>query len=283
MSIKFNLHRKFGALNSIPVFDAFEAGLQLLDCKSAQGEIDVIWSVLWNGRMLGNREIYYRSQQTNRPVIVLEVGGIQRGTTWKVGLNGINRGSFSTDNLDTTRVNKLGLTLKPWQSFGNHILICGQHDRSLQWQHMPKPNQWIDEIIKTIRQHSSRRIIVRPHPRCPFTFVESRYNNVIKENPQLISGTYDDYNLKFKDAHAVISWNSNPGIHAILNGVPAFVGSDSLAHDVANHNLGDIETPKMPQRDSWLHEYAHTEWTLEEIASGQPLSRLLPKITKQLS
>ena len=72
------------------------------------------------------------------PTVVLEVGGIQRGTTWKVGINGINRdGSFGPSNNNRSRVQQLGLNVKPWRSDGKYILICGQHDKSLQWQNMP--------------------------------------------------------------------------------------------------------------------------------------------------
>ena len=36
------------------------------------------------------RHIWEQCPREERPVLVLEVGGTQRGTTWKVGLNGIN-------------------------------------------------------------------------------------------------------------------------------------------------------------------------------------------------
>lgn len=284
MTISFKLYREFGALNSGPVFDAFEQGLKTLGyTSSTQGEVAVIWSVLWNGRMLGNRQVFNRSQQNNKPIIVLEVGGIQRGTTWKVGINGINHGCFSLDNLDPNRPNRLGLELQPWRTSGDHILICGQHERSLQWQSMPKTSQWVFETINTLRQYTDRKIVVRPHPRSPFTFLNARQVGIIKEQPRMIPGTYDDYDMKFKGVHAVINWSSNPGIRAVLNGVPAFVGPHSLAYDVANYDLDRIESPAKPDRESWLVEYAHTEWTLDEIASGQPLSRLMPKIQEQLS
>ena len=51
---KFNLHERFGALNSKPVFDAFHAGANALGhdvVVNGDDGIDVIWSVLWNGRM----------------------------------------------------------------------------------------------------------------------------------------------------------------------------------------------------------------------------------------
>ncbi len=285
MAINFKIYRQYGALNSQPVFDAFEVGLKHLGHNITAGNEDVavIWSVLWNGRMVGNRQVYHQCLQTNKPVIVLEVGGIQRGTTWKVGLNGVNRGAFSLEQTDPCRAEKLGLMLKPWRTAGDHILICGQHERSLQWENMSRMSQWVADTIRDIRKYSDRKIFVRPHPRCPIVMPAAAYKDIERQQPIKITGTYDDFDLKFKGVHAVVSWSSNPGIRSVINGVPAVVGPLSLAYDVAEHDLSNIENLCMPDRQSWLNEYAHTEWTVEEIRQGIPLSRLLPKITQQLS
>jgi hypothetical protein len=280
--MKFSLWTHYGALNSKPVFDAFkhsliQAGHTVYENYSG-ADVDVIWSVLWSGRMSKNKLIWDTARSNNKPVIVLEVGGIQRGTTWKVGLNGINKGSFFSTGNNNSRAKLLGLNLKPWRTAGEHILICGQHERSLQWQNMPDITQWIKNTIVEIRKFSDRKIIVRPHPRCAIQSVENYFNNVSRQIPAKQQGTYDDYDITFSDAHAVINWSSNPGIRAIINGVPAFVGPSSLAYDVANHSLDNIETPSTPDRDQWLNDYAHTEWTIQEISSGIPLKYLTERL-----
>ena len=86
--------------------------------------------------------------------------------------------------------------------------------------------------------------------------------------------------MSFNNVHATVSYSSNPGIHSILNGVPAFVGTSSLAYDAANDIdfLHDIETPYKPDRQQWLNDYAHTEWTIEEISQGIPLKRLTDQL-----
>jgi len=60
-----------------------------------------------------------------------------------------------------------------------------------------------------------------------------------------------------------------------MHGVPAFVHSSSLAAPVANLDLAAIENPKRPDREAWLDQIAHTEWLTDEIATGEPLTRLL--------
>src|SRR6056300_2084640 len=114
--MKFNLWRQYGALNSSPVFDAFHAGANALGhdvVVDSDDGIDVIWSVLWNGHMGGNRAIWERNVSQSKPTIVLEVGGIRRGSTWKVGLNGINRDAYfgNSSNSNSNRAEQLGLKL----------------------------------------------------------------------------------------------------------------------------------------------------------------------------
>ena len=282
--MKFNLHARYGALNSKPVFDAFHAGANALGNDvvfDGNDGIDVIWSVLFNGRMGGNRAIWETNQKQERPTIVLEVGGIKRGDTWKVGLNGINRDAyFGPSGNDNSRSNNIGLALAPWTYQGEYILVCGQHDKSLQWTNMSRMSNWFLDTYDEIRKYSNRTIIFRPHPRCRLEHIERGLVNVIRQDPQYINGTYDDFNLGFENIWATINWSSNPGIHSIIAGVPAFVGPSSLAYPVANDlaNIRNIEDPIRPDRQQWLNDYAHTEWTIEEISQGIPLKRLTSKL-----
>jgi hypothetical protein len=77
--MKFNIYRSFGALNSTPIFNAFSQGIKHLGHAESQDPlaIPVIWSVLWAGRMLGNRKIYEQAVSKNLPVIIIEVGNLK--------------------------------------------------------------------------------------------------------------------------------------------------------------------------------------------------------------
>jgi hypothetical protein len=90
--MKFRLYREYGALNSVSVFDAFEQGIRSLGHQITKGDdgIPVIWSVLWQGRMLGNQQIYLNALAKNKPIVIIEVGNLKRGTTWRISLNNIN-------------------------------------------------------------------------------------------------------------------------------------------------------------------------------------------------
>ena len=283
----FCLYTDYGALNSKPVFEAFATSLidaghtviynepyQVMDHYDNY-DVAVIWSVLWNGRMTKNKQVWDINRQLGKPVIVLEVGGIQRGTTWKVGLNGINRTAyFGEQDNDRSRADGLGLVCKPWRSDGDFILIAGQHDKSLQWQDMPNMSRWVMETIENIQAHTDRPIIFRPHPRCRLPTIERQYKNVHRQEPKFVSGTYDDYDIDFTNVYCTVSWTSNPGIHSVIEGVPAYTGTSSLAWDVSIKSLTNLDNLPMPDRQQWLNDYAWTEFTVEEISQGLPLKRL---------
>lgn len=289
----FCLYTNYGALNSRPVFEAFaksviDAGHEVIYNEPYRVghhynnyDVAVIWSVLWNGRMEPNKQVWEQNRKNNRPVIVLEVGGIKRGTTWKVGLNGINRnGYFSDSGNSSDRANIQNLVLKPWRTQGEYILVCGQHDKSLQWQGMPRMSTWFLNIYDEIRKHTDRPILFRPHPRCRLEHIEHGLRRVVRQEPRKRHGTYDDFDMDFYNIHATISHSSNPGIHSIIAGVPSFVSTSSLAYPVANDIdfLHNIENPVMPDRHQWLNDYAHTEYTIQEIEKGLPLKHLTSKL-----
>ena len=277
--MKFSLFREHGAQNSKPVFDAFADSLRsnghVVVDNSYDCDVGVIWSVLWNGRMAPNKKIWEDFHNLNKKVIVLEVGGLVRGKTWKVAIDGINRdANFGNGGNDSTRANQLGLKLKPWSLGGDRIIICGQHDKSNQWKDMPTMSTWLLDTIRQIRERTDMPIVWRPHPRCPVPGIEHEYKNVRREQPIQVKDTYDDFDFDCTGAYAVVNWSSNPATHAVMQGVPVFVGPSSLAYDVGNKDFTTIGMPKRPDRTQWLNDNAHTEWTLEEIAEGKPLNRL---------
>jgi len=264
----FDFYNQYGALNSLAIFKAFEAGIVKhghdVVYGTKTGDVAVIWSMLWYGRMDGNRQIWNHYRSLNKPVIVLEVGALQREITWKIGINGINLGSyFYNSGNDNQRRSKLRINLKPWRQQGSDIIVCCQHGKSEQWKDQPSVNGWVESIVNEIKQVTDRNIKVRPHPRFPFKF-EGQY---LKTKTNFL----DDLTT----AWAVVNWNSNPGIQSIINGVPAFVGPTSLAYPVANKNLSTINTPELFDREQWINDLAWTEWTVDEMTRGKPQELLL--------
>lgn len=272
--MKFRLYREYGALNSTSVFDAFEQGIHALGHQITKGEdgIPVIWSVLWQGRMLSNRQIYLNAMAKNKPIVIIEIGNLKRGTTWRISLNNINNlGIFSNSvDLDSSRPGKLGINLLPNnKNRRGDILIAAQHEKSLQWHNQPNMAAWINGKISEIRRYTNRNILVRPHPRSPIGGIIS---NAKVWQPIKIPNSYDDFDIDY-NYHCVVNYNSGPAVQAAIKGVPIICDTSSLASELSG-TIENIENIILPDREDWFLKLCHTEWLVDEIAKGIPLKRL---------
>lgn len=264
------------ALNSVPVLQAMLDSLRsaghTIEQNSMDADVALIWSALWYGRMAPNKAVYERYRESNKPVIVADVGSLRREQTWKIALNHINRLGYygHTENLDMDRPNKLGIGLGTNQTKNPAILIAAQHRFSLQLTRQ-NHEEWIMEQVDEIRQVTDRPIVIRPHPRSPLML--GTYNNTITiETPQRVQDTYDEFDMHF-DYHAVVNYSSSPGIQAAISGTRPIVGTYSLAAPVSVR-IEDIDQPYDTDRDQWLVEICHTEYTVEEIKEGTWIRRL---------
>lgn len=279
--MKFRLYREYGALNSKDVFDAFSRGLKVLGHTEVNQheDISVIWSVLWKGRMASNRLIYENAKKQGKSVIIIEVGNLKRGNTWRLCIDNINGdGEFSNDfELDADRPKKLGVILRPPnENRKKDILICSQLSESLQWQGMPPMEEWIRQTVREIRKHSDRKIVVRPHPR---SGIKPNIPGTQLEIPKKIVNSYDDFDIDY-GYHCVINHNSGPAVQSAIAGTPIICDRSSLAYDVSE-KFENIEKISLPCREQWFLKLCHTEWSVQEISSGIPLERLLKKIIKK--
>lgn len=270
------------ALNSKPVMNAVldclqSAGIETQE-NSMHSDAAVIWSVLWDGRMRPNKQVYdhYRSQ--GKPVIIIEIGALYRGNTWKIAVNNITSQGYygHLDNLDWDRPRKLKISLATQHITKPEIIIALQHTRSLQAAHIPDMGEWLKYTVSILRNNTERPIVVRPHPRCrmPLPVLPP---DIKIEHPQPVANTYDSFNMHY-DCHAVVNYNSGPGIQAAIAGVRPVVEFSSLAYPVGV-GFPDIEQPYNKDRDLWLTQICHTEYTLTELRSGLWLKRIEPALT----
>jgi hypothetical protein len=268
------------AQNSVPVMQAVLDSLRnnghSIEQNSMHADAAVIWSVLWSGRMAANQAVWNHYRQAGRPVIVVDIGALYRGETWKIAMNTVTAdGHYGhTDQLDPDRPRRLGISLAINLSRNPRIVIAAQHARSQQVADLPSTEAWIIDQVHQLQQITDRPIVIRPHPRSRLRkdHLAQLSKNIVIEHPQKILNTYDSYNLAF-DCHAIVNYNSGPGIQAALAGTRPVVDCTSLAHPVGI-NIRNIELPYTVDRDQWLTEICHTEYTLKEIEQGQWITRL---------
>jgi hypothetical protein len=264
------------AQNSIPVIAAMLNSLRNASIATIENSMTadavIVWSALWSGRMAPNKQVYEHYRAQGKPVIVVDVGALYRGETWKIAVNHINGLGYygHTENLDMDRPRKLGISIAINLSCNPTILIAAQHRHSLQLANQ-NHETWILEQIDKIRAVSDRPIVVRPHPRSPLQ-IKTLDKTIAIEKPQKIANTYDSFDMHF-DYHAVVNYCSGPGIQAAISGTRPIVGAYSLAAPVSVA-IANIDKPYNTDRDQWLVEICHTEYTVKEIEQGLWLQRL---------
>jgi hypothetical protein len=199
--------------------------------------------------------------------IVLDSGYLRRGygtaDYYMVGLNGLNgRADFRNHGMPDDRFKKLLMRIKPWRADGDHILLCGQVPWDASVDHI-NIGKWLDEAVDQIRKVSDRQIIFRAHPKYPGAMVNRT------------TFSRDPLGADLKNCWAVVTFNSNTGVEAVIHGIPVFAFDEgAMALPVASRDWAKLEDPDLPDRTQWLNNLAYCQWMPEEMREGLPWNHL---------
>lgn len=215
----------------------------------------------WGWR--GGKELYEKGHN----VLVMERGYVgDRFKHTSLGWNGLNgHANFPKyEDDDGARFKKHGGVIKPWRDGGDYILILGQviNDASLQGKDL---SSWYRNKAEEASKFYSLPVYFRPHPesvrRGGYTSIEGFKN---------INGTLQE---SLDGAKFTIAFNSNSCLDSILNGTPCYAGDmGTVAWDMCMY---DIQDNYKPEREIFCHQIAWKQWTLEEIATGFSLIKLM--------
>lgn len=198
--------------------------------------------VLWNKKRGGDEEAANKWEQQGGTVLVVENGYLQRvdKTYYAISVHGHN-GSGWFPVGDEDRLTKLDFKLKPWheRTDKSYTLVCGQ--RSIGSSLMASPPGWAERF----RSRFEGRSVLRPHP-----------GNSAPRIPL-------EHDLA--NAHACHIWSSGAGVRALVEGVPV---KHHAPHWICEN----------PDRQQALHRMSHGQWHFDEIASGEPLARILDQL-----
>lgn len=160
----------------------------------------------------------------------------------------------------------LNISLKPYRTTGNHILICCQ--RNGGWSMKGVPVQiWLDETIAKIRSFSDRPIVVRPHPG------DKKWRNYLRITQPNVTLSTRHIREDLQNAWATVLHNSSPAVASAIEGIPVFLTDPnpefSQAAEVSNTNLKRLEDPKMFDRQAWVEKLSMCHWNFDELRSGE--------------
>ena len=163
-----------------------------------------------------------------------------------------------------------------WQQSGDYILVCMQKvgDASLRGKDI---FQWTRETVREIRNHTQRKIIIRPHP----LYRKSSLHNALKDEMLAIADVHWQESDLTKPAFVpiedqvakawcTVTYSSGTGIDAVINGVPNIAcDTGSMVYDVSSKKLSEVENPFRGDKKEWMNKIAHCQWSIEEFESGE--------------
>lgn len=196
--------------------------------------------VLWNRKTGRDDADATAMEKAGGKVLVVENGYLQKvdKTMYAVSLSEHHTGGPVGD---TDRFGPLGFDLLPMRTGGEGVLVCGQ--RGIGSLLMASPPQWAEKHAEGLRR-AGIPVRVRPHP-----------------------GNFAPRIHLFDDLIGRLSchvWSSNAGVRALVLGCPVVYRAPRWI--CADWHLG---------RDAALQRMAWSQWSVPELATGEPFARLL--------
>ena len=161
----------------------------------------------------------------------------------------------------------LGLEMKPWKdNLLKHILIVNDHPIYGHFWYKIDMATWAKKIARRIKGRTFRPVRWYPVGRdwMKKGDLETEYAEVC--GPGAI------WEELLRTAHSVVVFASAVAVEAIVAGVPVFTYNEDC---VAKSMSGDprfVEAPKCPkdgERLQFLSDLAYTQWTAQEMWSGE--------------
>lgn len=229
-------------------------------------DLAVIWGV-------NNTPLINCIERAGADYLVLERGYIgDREEYTSCGFNGLNgRADFCDDHRLRKRAKLFEEYLKPVRknrSTNRYIVIMGQVASDASVRHIGF-NLWLSSVYEMLKRKTNRPIFYRPHP-----LEKEPY---IPEGLQIIHGELHDV---MQGSYMVVTLNSNTGVDAILSGIPcAAMDKGSMIWDLKANitNPKHIEPINEAKRRVWFNKLCYTQWSLEEMRSGEAWEYLKKK------
>ena len=191
----------------------------------------------------------------------------------RYSINGVfgNTGEYCNDTPTDLQWNKikrdLGVELKPWSiNEREFVLLCLQ--RNGGWSMIGKDVVvWANHKIAEIRRHTTRPIIVRPHPgdkKAP------EYCKLINgENVRISFEPMIEHDLA--KSCVTIGYNSSPLVASVIEGVPIICEdpASSQVGEVCHTDLSQLSALKPIDRESWIRKIAQCHRSFADLRSGE--------------
>jgi len=189
------------------------------------------------------------------------IGNMQKRKDWhRVVKNDMQhttpRYDLSPYRFEIVSKNKLYLKFRNWKKDGESILLVTPSEKPCKYYGINR-DQWVEETIAKIKQHTDRPIIIR--------------DKVIRRDRVGSGSIYNQFDED--NIFAVVTYNSIAATEAIGYGIPAFTLAPNAADAFCLKDLSLIETPLYEDEEkvkAWQYWISHCQYTSRELISGLP-------------
>lgn len=223
------------------------------------------------------------ARQRQLPILLLENGYLGRPASWKVDhkvpeggyvqaswdrLHNIAKGNPSRERLDMI-LEDCGLTFTPEapEKKERILLVCSQVPDDSQHKMGPRQMQMWEssKIRELLTRFTFDRVVWRPHPLGKGKAIKPDAGS--KSVPLVESEPGTMLSKEISEASMVMTFNSNAGVEAMLQGVP--VDCDNRCHYYGFCNSGS------KAREVILSKLAWSQWKLSELKSGAAMEGII--------
>lgn len=189
---------------------------------------------------------------------------------WRVAVDETQPLAFlQTAKCDEKRWGRLAPWPQPWRdpTPDGHIIVAASSPKYHLFNGLDMPNTYYRDIIKEIKEYTSRSIWFRPkasdilkagkHSAAPIDDTEWKDHGPFEE---LCHG-----------AHAIVTHGSNAALIGMLMGVPSIIVGNGVMRPISSTELSEIENPYLAadeQKRQLLSNLAWSQFTLREWESG---------------
>lgn len=229
-----------------PVMTAFArgTGCRMDYAEDAQGAgpgIPVVWGVLRN-----SDPVLAAAKGEGRHFFYTDHAYFGRGHYLNYRITRDAHEAGRVRDCPADRAEALGVQLSPWRKPGSTILVCPPTQFFMDAHGCP---DWLHTTLATLHAHTDRPIEIRSKPAA--------------------GAPSEPLDSALGRAYAIVTHSSNIAVEAVVAGVPVFVAPTSAAAPVGETELSRIEQPRRPERQAWLNHLAYSQFTFEEIATGE--------------
>lgn len=221
-------------------------------------------SLAMYGILAGSGEVYKWCQREGRDFYYIDHSYFQNGHEhphWlRITKNGHAQNKIT--HTDASRYERhFKRDIKPWNRNGSKILVLPPTNAISDFFGV---ENWLDDTIKTLRQHTDREIVVREKPYNP-TVIKDHVGATVKVDRE----TKHQGPIVWEEYFACVLYNSNTLVESLTNGVPIFCDPlNSGAAPISESDFSKIETPIYGDRVALFSNLAYNNWTLEEMSNG---------------